>query len=292
MSQGGALGSQTRQLAVIGNPIGHSLSPVMHNEAFRHQRMNCNYSAYAVEPDQLKAAIAGVRALGMLGVNVTIPFKEAVLDLLDEVAPMARQIGAVNTIVNRGGRLVGYNTDGWGFISSLEEAGVRPKGLNAVVLGAGGAARAIAFYLAMAGVRHLTISNRTPERAEVLARDVAAAAPDVSSQSVAALSAAERSALIDATLVVNCTPLGMGGEGGSPVNDINLLPQSAVVYDTVYIPMETKLIKDARLRGLKTVSGLGMFVHQGACAWEYWFGRRGPVNVMAAAVRQALEGRS
>ncbi len=294
MASGSVPTSPLRQLGVIGYPIGHSLSPVMHNQAFAQQRMNCHYGAFAVAPSDLRAAVEGIRALGFLGVNVTIPHKEAVLELLDDVAPTARQVGAVNTIVNRGGRLIGYNTDGWGFICSLEEAGVKPAGLRAVVLGAGGAARAIALHLAISGVRDLVISNRTLERAEALARAVQTAVPEVPVRAVAALSPEERDTLIDAGLVVNCTPMGMQGEHEmeSPISDINLLPQGAVVYDTVYTPAETRLIREARRRGLRTVGGLGMLVHQGACAWEYWFGRRGPVSVMYAAAQAALEGRA
>jgi shikimate dehydrogenase len=292
MSQNGPLGGHSRQFGLIGWPVGHSVSPAMHNAAFAHQKMNSYYGAYPVAAEDLKAALDGIRALGFGGVNVTIPHKEAVLPLLDEVAPTARQVGAVNTIAVRGGRLIGYNTDGWGFVSSLEEAGVRPARLHAVVLGAGGASRAIALHLAMAGAAAVTITNRTPERAERLARDLSAIVPDVPVHSAEAGTRAEREALMEAGLVVNCTPLGMHGEhqGRSPVADINLLPQQAVVYDTVYTPMETRLIKEAKLRGLRTVGGLGMLVHQGACAWEYWFGRRGPVSVMYAAARAALEG--
>ncbi|HYF79182.1 MAG TPA: shikimate dehydrogenase [Symbiobacteriaceae bacterium] len=292
MTQTGPLGGHVRQLGLIGYPVGHSVSPAMHNAAFADQRMNCHYAAWAVEPANLKDAVAGIRALGFLGVNVTIPHKEAVIPLLDEVAPTAAQAGAVNTIVNRGGRLVGYNTDGWGFLSSLEEAGVKLPGLEVVVLGAGGAARAIALGLARSRVARITISNRTPERAERLATDVSKLVADVPVTAVEALSPEERAALIDAGLVVNCTPLGMAGAdaGLSALSDINLLPQQAVVYDTVYTPQETRLLKEARLRGLRAVGGLGMLVHQGACAWEYWFGRRGPVGVMTGAARAALEG--
>lgn len=281
-----------RFLGLFGNPVGHSVSPAMHNAAFAHTKKNCTYAAFAVEPDQLKAAVDAIRALGFLGVNVTIPYKEQVMEYLDEVANTARQVGAVNTIVNRGGRLVGYNTDGWGFICSLEAVGLKPVGLQAVVLGAGGAAKAIAAHLAMAGAARVVISNRTPQRAEELAMQVRAITPDVPVVAVETLSPEERFALMDAGLVVNCTPLGMTGAhvGENPLYDINLLPQQAVVYDTVYTPMETRMLKEARLRGLRTIGGLGMLVHQGACAWEYWFGRRGPVNVMYGAAKAALEG--
>jgi shikimate dehydrogenase len=288
----GPLGTHTRQLAVIGYPIAHSISPAMHIEAFRHQRMNCNYSALAVTPADLGAAIEGLRALGFIGVNVTIPHKEAVLPLLDEVAPTARQVGAVNTIVNRGGRLIGYNTDGWGFISSLEEAGIRPQGMPTVIFGAGGASRAIVIHLALAGVQSITISNRTIDRAEALARDARTLVPQVPIRAVQAGGEEERQALIDALLVVNCTPLGMHPDtGGTPLADVNLLQQRATVYDTVFRPAETRLLREARVRGVRAVGGLGMLVHQGACAWEYWFGRRGPVKEMYNAARLALEGR-
>ncbi|MFZ5814473.1 MAG: shikimate dehydrogenase [Bacillota bacterium] len=292
MTQGGALVGQARQLGILGHPVGHSISPAMHNAAFRAQSMNAVYGAFDVEPSCLGAAVEGIRALGFLGVNVTIPHKEAVIPFLDEVAPTARQVGAVNTIVNRGGRLIGYNTDGWGFISSLEEYRIKVTGIHAVVLGAGGASRAVAMHLAMAGVRRLTISNRTPERAEALATEVSRVEGRVAVGAVEAGSSEERRALMDAGLVVNCTPLGMHPDVTStPIEEINLLPQGAVVYDTVYRPMETRLLREARIRGLHVLSGLSMLVHQGACAWEYWFGRRGPVPVMHAAALAALEGR-
>lgn len=290
----GSNGGSTRCFGLIGYPVGHSVSPQMHNAAFREQRMNCLYAAFAVEPQALTAAVEGLRALGFQGFNVTIPHKESIMPLLDEVAPTARQMGAVNTVVNRNGRLVGYNTDGWGFISSLDEAGVKPKGMSAVILGSGGGARAIAFHLALAGVRRLTISNRTLDRAAGLVRDVALAVPDVTAEAVQAGGPGERQALIDSHLVINCTPMGMAPDGLnlSPVREINLLPQSAVVYDTVYRPEETRLLREARQRGLRAMSGLGMLVHQGACAWEYWFGRRGPVAGMYSAARAALEGQA
>ncbi|HEY8347601.1 MAG TPA: shikimate dehydrogenase [Symbiobacteriaceae bacterium] len=291
MSELGPEGCQPVLLGVIGWPVGHSLSPVMHNAAFRAEGMDCHYVAFAVPPADLAAALAGIRALGIHGVNVTIPHKEAVIPLLDEVAPSARQMGAVNTIANREGRLVGYNTDGWGFISSLEEAGVKPAGMRAVVLGAGGAARAVAVHLALSGVSRLTISNRTAERAERLAALVRDLVPGTEAEAVASGSEEEAAVLAEADLVVNCTPLGMHPDGVdlTPLPRIDLLPPGAVVYDTVYRPRETRLLREARQRGLRTISGVGMLVHQGACAWEYWFGRRGPVSVMAEAARRALE---
>jgi len=265
----------------------------MHNAAFVAQGMYAMYGAFDVPPEQLAQAVAGIRTLGLLGVNVTIPYKEAVMAYLDEVAPTARQVGAVNTIVNRGGRLIGYNTDGWGFLISLEERGVRVAGRHVVLLGAGGAARAVALHLAMAGAAKITIINRTRARAEFLLADLArahqpvvAAVADVGSQEA-------REALSEAGLVVNCTPVGMAPDvDHTPLDDVSLLPPGAVVYDTIYRPLETRLLREARERGLLTINGLSMLVHQGACSWEYWFGRRGPVEVMRAAALAALEAAS
>lgn len=285
-------GGHTRILGVIGHPVSHSVSPQMHNAAFREQKMNCFYAAFAVHPADLGQAIAGMRALGIAGLNVTIPHKEAVMDHLDEVAPSARQVGAVNTIVNRKGKLIGYNTDGWGFISSLEEQGVRLVGRRAVILGAGGAARAIAVHLALAGVAGITITNRTPERAEELAALVRETVPEVAVEACGAGTIQERQALLGAGLVVNCTPLGMHPEvHGTPLSDLALLPGDCVIYDTIYTPAETRLMAMAQQRGLQVIGGLGMLVHQGACAWEYWFGRRGPIDIMHQAATDALEGR-
>lgn len=285
--------SQAKQLGIIGHPVAHSVSPAMHNAAFQSQKMNAVYGAFDVQPAYLKQAIDGIRALGFLGVNVTIPHKEAVIEYLDDVAPLARRVGAVNTIVNRGGRLIGYNTDGWGFLCALEEGGVRVSGLSCVVLGAGGAARAVAVHLAMAGARRVTISNRTPRRAEELAAAVAAAEPQVPVVAVETGSPEEADALREAGLVVNCTPVGMHpNTDASPIASIDLLPPDAVVYDTIYRPVETRLMREARQRGLRAIGGLSMLVHQGACSWEYWVGRRGPVAVMREAARAALEGKA
>lgn len=294
MTQDGAFTSKTsRLLGIVGHPVAHSVSPAMHNAAFAAQSMHAVYGAFDVEPAHLGAAIDGIRALGILGVNVTIPHKEHVMAYLDEVAPTARQVGAVNTIVNRGGRLIGYNTDGWGFITSLEENRVRLAGRRAVVLGAGGAARAIAHHLALAGVAALTISNRTPVRAEIIAADINQTEGTVQAVAVEAGSPEERMALTQADLVVNCTPVGMAPDTeATPIANPGILPPNVVVYDTIYRPQETRLLQECRQRGFKTINGLAMLVYQGACSWEYWFGRRGPIGVMHAAAVAALEANS
>lgn len=290
----GQVGGVPRLYGLLGRPVSHSLSPAMHEAAFLAQGMNYRYQAFHVEPDALPFAVAGLKALGIAGVNVTIPHKESILPLLDEVTENARLVGAVNTIVHRNGRLIGYNTDGWGFLCALEEAGVRPKGARAVVLGAGGAARAIASHLILAGAAHVAVLNRTVDKAERLVEELTASlreakgAPDALPPFVAGSLEAE--ALIrSADLVVNCTSLGMGEQAGeSPLADSAWLRPGAIVYDTVYTPAETRLLQEAKAAGCQAIGGLGMLVHQGACAWEYWFGRRGPTSIMWAAARAAL----
>lgn len=291
-----AWGRQPRPYALLGWPVGHSLSPAMHNAAFREQGIQAIYVALAVPPEELDEAVRGLASLGFGGANVTIPHKEAVLGYLDEVTPEALLIGAVNTIVCRDGRLTGHNTDGQGFLRHLYAEGIDPAGQNAVILGAGGAARAVAAALAGAGVRTLVVAGRTPERAEAVAglarRAASAAGMEVEAAPVALPSREAELALADAHLVVNCTPVGMApATGESPLPDgLGGLRPGTVVYDTVYRPPQTRLLRDARARALVTIGGLGMLVHQGALAWELWFGRPGPVPVMWAAAEAALTG--
>lgn len=290
----GQVGGQGRLYGLLGRPVSHSISPAMHEAAFLAQGMNCRYQAFQVEPEALPTAVAGLKALGISGVNVTIPHKESILPLLDEVTENARLVGAVNTIVHRNGRLIGYNTDGWGFLCALEEAGVRPAGARVVVLGAGGAARAIASHLILAGAAHVAVLNRTVEKAERLVSELTASlgeakgAPKQMPPFTAG--ALESPQLIRAAdLIVNCTSLGMGEQAGdSPLTDPTWLRPGAIVYDTVYRPAETRLIREAKEAGCQVIGGLGMLVHQGACAWEYWFGRRGPTSIMWAAAKAAL----
>jgi shikimate dehydrogenase len=290
----GQYSGQGRLYGLLGRPVAHSLSPAMHEAAFLAQGMNCRYQAFLVEPAALPQAVAGLKALGIAGVNVTIPHKEAILPLLDEVTENARLVGAVNTIVHRNGRLIGYNTDGWGFLCALEEAGVRPAGARVAVLGAGGAARAIASHLILAGAAHVAVLNRTVAKAERLVRELTASLQEAKGSSLrlppfVAGSLEEADLIRQADLVVNCTSLGMGEQAAeSPLADPAWLKPGAVVYDTVYRPAETRLLREARAAGHQAIGGLGMLVHQGACAWEYWFGRRGPTSIMWAAAKAAL----
>ena len=242
-----------------------------------------------VPPERLAGALGGLRGDEFLGANVTIPHKEAVMRHLDGTAPWASSIGAVNTIVKDGPRLVGHNTDASGFMTSLtEKAGFHPKGASALLLGAGGAARAAAFALAREGVASLTIANRTLGRAQSLADEIARDGTSVSAAPTQgqALAAAARAA----DLIVNATSIGMRhgpGEDASPI-EAGLIRPGALVYDMVYTPAETPLLSAAREAGARTLGGLWMLVLQGAAAFELWTGKSAPVEVMYGAAQEAL----
>jgi shikimate dehydrogenase len=272
-------GSHTRLAAVIGFPVRHSLSPAMHNAAFVELALDWVYVACEVAPGAVEWAFAGVRALGLGGLSVTIPHKEAALDAVDEVSDAARAVGAVNTVVPVGnGRLRGDNTDGAGFLASLADQGFDPDGRVCAVLGAGGAARAVVYALAGAGAAEVVVVNRTPARTETTAT-LAGAAGRVGAP------ADVRSA----DLVVNATPIGLAGSGPDelPV-DPELLRQGQLVVDLVPNPAVTPLMRAARARGAGDAGGLGMLVHQGALAFELWTGHPAPVEVMRAAAVRAL----
>ncbi len=270
-------GSDTRLAAVIGFPVRHSLSPAMHNAAFRELGLDWIYVACEVAPGAVDAAFAGVRALGFGGLSVTIPHKAAALDAVDEVTDTARAIGAVNTVVpTADGRLRGTNTDGAGFLASLADEGFDPAGRVCAVLGAGGAARAVVHSLAGAGAAEVVVVNRTPARAAATAA-LAGAAGRVGT-------AAD---VTRADLVVNATPLGLAGSVDLPV-DPALLGEGQLVVDLVPNPAVTPLMRAARERGAGAVGGIGMLVHQGALAFELWTGRPAPVAVMRAAAVRAL----
>ncbi|NPV28498.1 MAG: shikimate dehydrogenase [Firmicutes bacterium] len=280
---------QTKVFALFGDPVLHSLSPVMQNKAFAFHGLPCCYVPFRVRKEDLQTAVAAIRALGLGGVNVTIPHKEQVISYLDEVDREARLIGAVNTILNQNGRLIGYNTDGAGFLLSLRaEADFAPEGKHVVVLGAGGGARAVAFALALEGARTLRIFNRNPERAQALAGDLhRATGCDVEAGALREdlLSAA----LARADLLVHASPVGMyPHHDEAPLVDPCLLRPGLVVCDLVYNPPRTRLLKEAAARGCRVVGGIGMLVHQGALAFEIWTGLQAPVAIMRAVVEESL----
>lgn len=279
----------TRLAGIFGYPLAHSLSPAFQQAAFNHYGLDARYLAWETPPDALSAEVAKLRGGDFIGANVTIPHKQAVMALLDEVDPLAAAIGAVNTIVKRGGRLVGYNTDAHGFMRALkEDAAFEPSGRRALLLGAGGAARAAAFALCQEGVASLAIANRTLERAAALASELNSDGASISA--IAADDAALNDAALNADLIVNSTSVGMrhgGAEGQTPLAG-GLIPHGAVALDMVYNPQHTPLLAAARSAGARAVGGMPMLIYQGAAAFEMWTGRVAPVEAMFAAGNVAL----
>ncbi len=278
-------------LGIIGFPIGHSISPIFQQAALDHHGMDAAYRAWEVAPADLPTFLEGIRSPEFLGINVTVPHKEAVMPYLDSVDEWARLAGAVNTIQNSGGKLVGYNTDGLGFLSALREAGgFEPKGCRVLLLGAGGSARAVACALADAGASYLTIANRTLARAEHLAELVRSHGLECMAISTEPGARDLGDTCRDADLIVNCTTLGMlhgSGEGSSPLTR-GLIPARAFVYDLVYNPPETPLLREAAAAGASGLGGLHMLVYQGAASFEIWTGKESPIDKMMDAARTAL----
>ncbi len=256
---------------VIGWPVAHSRSPQLHGHWIARHGLDAAYVPLAVRPDAFATAIHGLRAAGFRGCNVTLPHKEAAFAICDAVTERARRAGSVNTLVFTDAAITGDCTDGFGFLSSLEGHDVAAG--PAVVLGAGGAARAIAAALLDAGCPHLTLVNRDPARAEALARDLGGP-----------VAVAEAPPLREAALLVNATSLGMHGQPPLEL-DLAPLPPAALVADIVYVPLETPLLRAARARGLRAVDGLGMLLHQARPGFAAWFG---PDPVVDQALRRAV----
>ena len=273
---------------IIGHPVAHSLSPAFQSAAFMHCGLQTAYERWDTPRSGLEARVAGLRWADVLGANVTIPYKESVFPMLDELGGQSARVGAVNTIVNREGRLFGFNTDGPGFVASLRNEGhFEPEGRAILLIGAGGAARGIAFALAETRVGRLDISNRDAARGERLATSVSAAG----FRGVSAVSPGASLAGYDA--VVNCTSIGMHG-GPAPLAlpaDLATAKAGTLVVDIVYAPEETPLLASAKVRGLPTLGGLPMLVYQGALAFELWTGLVAPIEVMFDAARKALAER-
>ena len=278
----------TRSAGVIGWPVRHSLSPTIFNAAFAASGLDWAYLAFEVPEGAAGAALAGVRALGVEGLSVTMPHKAAVLAGLDRLSPAAEALGAVNCIVRRGDELHGSNTDGAGFVDALRiDEGIEVSEASFVVVGAGGAARAVVQALAAAGAGSVTVVNRSSGAAE---RAAGLAGP------VGRVGRPEDVA--EGSVVVNATPLGMGvvvGAGGEPEPlplDVDRLGAGQVVVDLIYHPSVTPLLEAARARGLRTVNGLGMLIHQAAHAFRTWTGEEPPLEAMSGATLAALVHRS
>ncbi|NOV03552.1 shikimate dehydrogenase [Paenibacillus planticolens] len=284
MEKSRAIDSHTILYGVFGDPIRHSRSPIMLNRAFQEAGINAVYAAFHVRPDELGDAVRGIRALGYRGINVTIPHKVEVMQYLDEIDEGARIVGAVNTIVNEAGKLTGYNTDGIGYVRSLkEETGIDLKGKSVLLLGAGGAARGVAYALAKEGAGCIYIANRTKERALELADTIGAYTKTVG------LGLDELSGVVDEVeFVLNTTSAGMHPNIEELPMPVELLREHHLVSDLIYNPRITKFLREAEAKGARIHGGLGMFIYQGAFAFEYWTGTPAPVAAMRQVVEQSL----
>ncbi|HEV2127191.1 MAG TPA: shikimate dehydrogenase [Thermomicrobiales bacterium] len=276
-----------RRCGLIGNPVEHSLSPVMQTAAFRETGIGGSYELWPTTDSEVPARVAELREPDVLGANVTVPHKQQVMPEIDEISETARRIGAVNTIINRGGHLVGDNTDAYGFARVVASTGfgASPES-RALVLGAGGAARAVIVALQQAGFGTVEIANRTPERAATLAREL-----DREGTVSPVLWGDLETVLSSVDLLVNATSLGWHvGELPLDIARLGLLSERATVVDLTY--RDTDLLQVARRRGLMAVDGLGMLIHQGARAFELWTGVEAPVEAMRAAVEIEQRGRA
>ena len=277
---------KTRLLAVIGAPIGHSLSPIIQNAALHAAGLDYVYAALPVRADALASAVRGLYDAGIAGFNVTIPFKTAIIPLMDALSEDARRIQAVNTVVVEDGRLVGHNTDVAGFLAGFAERGIALTGKKAVLIGAGGAARAALWGLLRSGISSVVIGVRNASKGAALAADFAA---DGDVRAVSFDDSAWIAACSDADLVVQTTPLGMTPHTEEmPPVDAAVINPSAVVYDLIYTPAETRFLREARARGCETINGETMLVAQGAEAFSLWTGVRPDMELMKRTLREEL----
>jgi shikimate dehydrogenase len=285
------ISTSTRLLAVFGDPVEHSLSPAMHNAAISDLGLDFVYLAFRVRESELAAALRGVRAMGIAGVNLTIPLKQAALALVDELADSAAEAGAVNTVVNKSGRFVGHNTDSEGFIASMQEdLGLTPSGLRVCILGAGGSARGVSVAVARHGAASVVFAARNLERAEALAGLVSKLRPECSASAVSLGDRSKlRGVLESSDLLVNSTPVGMSTNTDDPIEiEFERLPSGACVADLIYNPLKTVFLRQAEMRGYRTMNGVGMLAHQGALAFELWTGVKPDVQAMRQSLHDCL----
>jgi len=280
--------SKTKYIGLLGYPLGHSISPVMQNAAFESRDINYLYMPIELKKEDLEHVVKAMPKMNFAGFNVTIPYKIEIMKHLDEIDDLAKSIGAVNTVAIKDGKLKGYNTDGIGFLRSLEEEiNVSVAGKNIFILGSGGAARAISMTLAMNKARRLYICNRTYEKAESLAKDINSKHGNVAI-SIPMVEQKIKDAINDAEILINTTSVGTYPNIDETPIDKEILQDHLAVCDIVYNPKKTKLLQDAEKLGCKTMSGLGMLIYQGAEAFKIWTGVKAPVDTMSAAATAAL----
>lgn len=283
------INGETKIFGIFGDPVAHSLSPAMHNAAFEYEGLNCVYVPFNVKNENLKEAVESIKALGISGINVTIPHKQGVMEYLDELSEDAKLIGAVNTIYNDGGKLIGYNTDGPGFIKSLEEPGFSCEGKSALIFGAGGASRGISVALALSKIKDIYIVNRTLKRAEEIA-EVVNNNTKAKAHIIEYVPERFGEIIQSVDLIVNTTSQGMhGNESGiQDLIDWESVNKDAVITDIVYRPLITPFLLEASRHGLKTVTGDNMLLYQGVLAYEIWLKRKAPVHIMKDILFECL----
>ena len=267
------INGKTRITGLFGYPVEHTLSPAMHNAAFEATGLNYCYVPFLVHPEYLESAVNAIKALGLSGMNVTVPHKEKVLPFLDEIHEEASFIGAVNTIVNSDGKLTGHNTDGRGFIQSLLESGISIEAKNILIIGAGGASRAISYYLSQKS-ETLSLYDIDKEKLEKLVRDLKKIRNNVSRLD-------DISNIEKYQIIINATPLGLKEKDPLPFN-VSLLKKEQTVCDLIY--KQTRLLEEASKKGCITLNGLGMLLWQGVFAFELWTGKKPPVEIMRDAL--------
>ena len=284
----GMITGKTTICGIIGDPIEHSMSPVMHNTAFQTLGLDYAYVPFKVKSLELRKAIEGIRGLNIRGVNVTIPHKVAVLQLLDRIDPLAEKIGAINTIVNDNGILTGYNTDATGFLQALREKGIDAAEKRVLLLGAGGAGRSISNILAAERAK-LVVLNRKQRQSSMdnLTRRLADSyRADIK---IGELNYENlKKAILDVDILVNATSLGMSPDSDQTPVPAELLHANMTVFDIIYNPLPTRLLREAKAAGAMTIDGLEMLVQQGALSFEKWTGTKAPVDVMRKSVESML----
>jgi shikimate dehydrogenase len=281
------ISGKTKIYGIFGYPVEHTFSPGMHNAGFKNLEMDACYVPFAVHPDRLGDAVKALLPLGLRGVNITVPHKEKVIAFLDELSEEARLVGAVNTIEVREERLVGHNTDGRGFIRSLKElARFNPKGRRFLIIGAGGAGRAVGFSLALSGAGSIFYRDTDAQKVDVLVNEIrnktGVDAGVVKEEQLEALAT-------EADCLINATPLGLKRSDVMPIPK-EYMNEKHLVCDLVYNPSETGFLKAAKARGARRLKGLGMLLYQGVIAFEIWTGEKAPVHVMKSALLRQISG--
>lgn len=278
------MGKMKKQYGVMGFPVGHSMSPLMHNDAFRQEGIDAIYKAIAVTPAELEAKVRTCKENEFAGFNVTIPHKVAIIDYLDEVDEVAKAIGAVNTVVLQHGKYKGYNTDGLGFVQAIEEHYGSLQGKSVLLIGAGGACRGIFYTLASLGIKNIDLTNRTVEKAQQLIEECTYS---IASKALSLEEAQQELGKYD--MIVNTTSVGMSPHVEETPLLLHGIKKDAIVADIIYNPLETLFLQEAKKHGARIQNGLGMFGHQGAIAFELWTGKKPDVQRMISIVEEELK---